>query len=88
MQLVEDRLVLERVHLAHAALHEQEDAVLRLAVDVWFLWCKWIGQVVICFAPGLIGQHRTEREGTDAVVRGREESSAGRTRFHGSSRHR
>ena len=34
VQLAQSGLVLERVHLAHAALHEQEDAVLRLAREM------------------------------------------------------
>ena len=40
VQFTQPGLVLERVHLAHAALHEQEDAVFRLAREMGPPRCK------------------------------------------------
>ena len=45
MQFVQFRLVLELIHLAHATLHEQENATFRAPWKMRNARCKWVAGI-------------------------------------------
>jgi hypothetical protein len=63
VQIVQNWLVFERVHLADTALHEQKDAILCLASQM-----RRLGRERVAECSCFIGHQATERQCADAVV--------------------